>query len=175
MIRRTKLVIVASAVLLVIVLLSVYFVQNIYSNNGKTAYSTVINGLQLSVTVNETTHRQGDNIYATLTLTNVNNKNVSTDFIDSGAYFELFVYNSENKFEAAKEDSGGLFKTPIMLSPNSSINKTFNWLTDAPYYYPKEGTYQFVGLIAESSGHSIFKTAPIYITLSKELTTTPTS
>jgi len=172
--HRNKLIIVASTAFIIILLVTIYFVQNVYSNNGKTAYSSVINGLQLSIEVNETTHRQGENIYATLKLTNVNNHNVSTAFIDSGAYFELSIFDSENKFEAAKEDSGGLFKTPIMLSPNSSINKTFNWLTDAPYYYPKEGTYQFVGLIAESSGHSIFRTAPIYITLSKEITATPT-
>jgi hypothetical protein len=175
MIRTTKIVIVTISVL-VIVIMSVYFVQNfLYPNNGKTAYSTVINGLQLSVTVNETAHRQGDNIYATLMLTNVNNQNVSTAFIDQDAHFELDVYDSKNHFETATEESGGRFKTSITLTPNSNITYTMNWLTDAPYYNPPEGVYQFVGLIAKPNGQSVFRTAPLNITLTKDLTTTPTS
>jgi hypothetical protein len=174
MIKRTKLVIVISLILLLTLLTSVYFL-NIYSSNGKTAYSTVTGGLQLSITVNETSHIQGENIYATLILTNVENKNVSTAFIDSGAYFELNVYNSKNKLEAAQMASGGLFKNTITLAPNSSINDTFNWLTDAPYYNPQEGAYQFVGLITGSNHQTIFRTAPLDITLIKELTPTPTS
>jgi|WetSurMetagenome_2_1015567.scaffolds.fasta_scaffold191880_2 hypothetical protein len=172
MIRTTKLVIVAMSALLVIVLMSVYFVQNIYSNNDKNVYSSVCNGLQVCLTVNETTHRQGENIYVTLTLTNVNNQNVSTAFI-RGEHFELNIYDSKNELEAAKISGEG-FK-PITLAPKSSITETFNWLTDAPYYYPPEGVYQFVGLIADPNGQSVFRTAPLKITLIKELTTTPSS
>lgn len=174
MIQRTKIVIVASSALLVIVLVSVYFVQNLYSNNGKTVYSSVINGLQLSLTINETTHRQGENIYVTLLLTNVDNKNVSTAFIDRDASFELNIYDSKNEFEAAKIDGG--FNKPITLAPKSSIAKTFNWLTDAPYYHPPEGVYHFVGLIKEDADdYTVLGTAPLHVTLIKELVTTPTS
>jgi hypothetical protein len=171
MIRRTKLIIVTSAVLLVIVLLSVYFVQNIYSNNDKTAYSNIVNGLRLSITVNETTHRQGDNIYATLRLTNIGNQNVSTRFIDTDAIFEFDVH-SQNHIESGSSETSQ-FRLPTTLAPNGSINKTINWLTDAPYYYPPAGKYQFVGQITNSNHQTVFRTAPLKITLTT--VTTPTS
>jgi hypothetical protein len=172
--RRNKLIIVASAALIIILLVTIYLVQNVYSNNGKTAYSSVINGLQLSIAVNETIHRQGDTIFATLKLTNIDDHNVSTAFIDPTAYFELSIFDSENKLEEAAMGVQK-FNTPIELAPKDSIDYTMKWLTDARYYHPQEGAYQFVGIIRDNSFQIIFRTAPLDITLSKEITTTPTS
>ena len=72
--HKKKLVIVAFAVMLVILLLSLYYFQNIYDNtSGNTVQSSVNNdGLQVSLTLNSktTTYKQGAEIYVTVTLTN---------------------------------------------------------------------------------------------------------
>ncbi len=167
--RKNKLIILASAVLLIISLTAFYFVMNTYSTSGRTADSSVTNGLQLSLTLSAktTTYTQGQNINVTLALTNVSHQALKLSFVSSNSYFEFDVYDNKSNLVIAQENEGGLNST-VTLAPERSITENFNWLTAYRNDVAAVGVYQFVGFIfTEPNSKSVFQTVPLNVTIVK--------
>ena len=172
--RKKESVILVSAVLLVTLLLTLYFIQNTdFSTDGSIAHSSVINGFQLSLTLGAktTTYRQGVGINVTLALTNVSHQalNVSLDTPNSLSFDVRDVNNSL----IFSEDDGGKFTGNITLAPDRSINDTFNWDTGYRTYVPV-GEYKIIGFFGpEFNSTSVFQTAPLNITIVEASSPTP--
>jgi len=165
--HKKKLVIVAFAVMLVILLLSLYYIQNIYHNTaGNTVQGKVNNDLQLSMTLNANsrTFKQGSEIFVTVTLTNIGHKALNVTF-DANSYLGFDVRNSENVSVWTEEEGN---TTVVTLAPQRSVNDTFNWYT-GNYRYATQaplGVYQLVGFfVAENNFTNRFQTAPVNITI----------
>jgi hypothetical protein len=128
--HKKKLVI-AVAVMIVILLLSLYYFQNIYHDTaGNTAKSSINNDLQLSMTLDANTRifKQGSEIYVTVALTNIGHKALNVSFDNS--YLGFDVRNSENVSLWTEEGTGqGQFAGTVTLTPQRSVNDTFNWNT----------------------------------------------
>ncbi len=176
---KKKSVIVAFAVILAILLVTLYFVQNIYfSSAGSTAQSGVMDGLQVSLTLNSktTTYKQGAEIYVTVTLTNTCHK-VLTVFSHNAfnnsylynAYLGFDVRNSEND-SVWTEDGTGNHNGAVTLHPQKSVNDTFNWNTGSYLSTPQAstGVYQLVGFYETDNNliaTSRLQTVPLNITI----------
>jgi hypothetical protein len=166
--RKKESVILVSAVLLVTLLITLYFIQNTdFSTDGSIAHSSVINGFQLSLTLGAktTTYRQGVGINVTLALTNVSHQALNVSFDASYPYlsFDVRDYNNSLVFSA---DDYGKFTGNITLAPDRSINDTFNWDTGYRNMVTPFGEYQIVGFfVTEPNGTSGFQTAPLNITV----------
>jgi len=170
--RRKELAIVTLAMLLVIVLLTVYFIQNTYSSPS--THSNVINGLQLSLTLGAktTTYKQGQTLNVTLTLTNVDHQSMNVSFDIPNPYFSFDVRDNKNNLVFTAEDSGQFFNRTMTLSPERSINETFYWDTAYRNNEVPVGVYQIVGfLVTENNGTSGFQTPPLNITIVKGVST----
>jgi hypothetical protein len=176
--HRNK-IIVASAVLLVILLMTFYFVQNNYSNTGRTVYSSVVNGLQLSLTLGAKapTYIQGQVVNVTLALTNISDQALNLSFISPDAYFDFSVYDNKGNFLIGQSDEGR-FRMPIILTPGQSIKETFQWSSTGHRGWEiSDGVYQFVGIVGELNvteitGKDVFRTAPLNITVVTQPITT---
>jgi hypothetical protein len=161
-------------VLLVTLLLTLYFIQNIYySTADSTVHSSVINGLQLSLTLGAktTTYRQGADVNMTLALTNVSHQalNVSFDTPNSLS-FEVRDVNNSLVFS---EDDGGKFTGKIIFAPERSLNETYNWPTGYRNLVPV-GKYQIVGFFGpEFNSTGNFQTAPLNIIIVEASSPTP--
>lgn len=167
--HKKETVIVVSAVLLVTLLLALYFIQNISFRTD----SSVINGLQLSLTLGAktTTYKQGANINMTLALTNVSHEALNVSF-DTPNSLSIDVRDVNNSLVFA-EDDGGKFTGNMTLAPDRSIKETFNWPTGYRSFVPV-GEYQIVGFFGpEFNTTSGFQTAPLNITIVEAPSPTP--
>ncbi len=175
--NKKKLVIVAFAVILVTLFLSLYFY---YGTFGITAQSGVNDGLQVSLTLNSktTTYKQGSEIYVTVALTNTGHKDL-TVFSDNSfnnsyiynAYLGFDVRNSEN-VSIWTEFGSGNYNGNVTLAPQKSVNDTFNWNTGSYRSTPQAstGVYQLTGFYETDNNLTItsrLQTAPINITIIK--------
>ena len=145
--HKKESVIVVSAVLLVTLLLTLYFIQNIYySTAGSIVHSSVINGLQLSLTLGAktTTYRQGADINMTLALINVSHQALNVSFDTPNPYFSFDIHDYKNSLVFSANDYGK-FTGNITLAPERSINETFYWDTAYRNNQVPVGEYQIVG------------------------------
>jgi hypothetical protein len=171
--HKKELTIITFALILVTLLLSIYFMQNIYHDGAKsTTRSSVINGLQLSLTLDAktTTYKQGQVINVTVALTNVGQKAMNVSFNNSYLGFE--VRNSENV--TVWEEESPLQPTgTLILAPQKSVNDVLIWNTGSYRNQPQAsiGVYQFVGFLVigftEPNSTRSFQTAPLNITITK--------
>jgi hypothetical protein len=175
--RKKELAIIAFAVILITVLLTVYFIQNINNNTDSTTHSSVINGIQLSLTLDAktTTYKQGEVINVTVTLTNIGNKALNLSFINSYLCFD--VRNSEN-ISVYGEESPVQPNGTLTLAPQRSVSDILNWNT-GPYRYGSPasiGVYQIVGYFStDFNSTRYFQTEPLNITITNGSTPTPSS
>jgi hypothetical protein len=175
--NKKKLVIVAFAVILVTLFLSLYFY---YGTAGITAQSSVNDGLQVSLSLNSktTTYKQGSEIYVTVTLTNIGHKDL-TIFSDNSfnnsylynAFLGFDVRNSEN-VSVWTESGTGNYSGVVTLAPQKNVNETFNWNTGPYRSMPSAatGVYHFIGFYETDNNLTLtsrFQTAPINITIIK--------
>ena len=169
--HKRKLIIVAFAALLVIVLLTIYFIQNTYSSPS--THSNVINGLQLSLTLGAktTTYKQGQTLNVTLALTNVGHQSINVSFDIPNPYFSFDVRDNKNNLVFTAEDSGE-FNGTMTFGPERSIIETFYWDTAYRNNQVPVGVYQIVGfLVTENNGTSGFQTPPLNIIIVKGVST----
>ena len=176
--RKRGLAIIVFAVILVTLLLTVYFFQNINSNNANiTPHSSVINGLQLSLTLDAktTTYKQGEVINATVSLTNIGNKALNLSF--SNSYLCFDVRNSEN-ISVYGEDSPIQPNGTLTLTQQKSVSDVLSWNT-GPYRYGSPasvGGYQIVGYFStDFNSTRYFQTEPLNITITNGSTPSPSS
>jgi hypothetical protein len=172
--QRNKIIVGSAALLflLVILLMAVYYFQNISVNEGSTVHSGVVNGLQLSLTLDTKTptYIQGQIVSVTLALTNVNNQATNLSFISPDAYFDFSVYDNRSNFLIGQTDEGR-FSTPTTLSPGQSIKETFQWSSTGHRGWEiSDGVYQFVGVVrelnaTELTGRDVFRTTPLNVTV----------
>jgi hypothetical protein len=185
--HKKKSAIAVSAVLLVTLLLTLYFIQNINNSAaGNTVHSNVINGLQLSMTLNANTRvfKQGSEIYVTVTLTNTGHKaltvfsnNAFNNSYLYNAYLGFDVRNSEND-SVWTETGTGNYNGTVTLDPQKSVNDTFNWNTGSYRSTPQAstGVYQLAGFYETDTNliaTSRLQTAPLNITIVEASSPTP--
>ena len=176
--HKKELTVIAFAVILVTMLLTLYFVQNVnYTNAGNTTKSSVNNGLQLSLTLNAktTTYEQGAEIYVTVALTNMGNKALNLSFNNSYLCFD--VRNSGN-VSVYGEESPVQPNGTLTLAPQRSVSDILNWNTGPYRYTPSAstGVYQIVGYFAtDFNSTRYFQTVPLNITIINSSTPTPSS
>jgi Flp pilus assembly protein TadG len=178
--HKKKLAVLAFAVILVTLLVSLYFF-NIYGTPGNTVKSSVENdGLQVSLTLNSktTTYKQGAEIYVTVTLTNTGHKaltvfsnNAFNNSYLYDAYLGFDVRNSEND-SVWTETGTGNYNGTVTLDPQKSVNDTFNWNTGSYRSTPQAstGVYQLAGFYETDNNliaTSRLQTAPLNISIVK--------
>jgi hypothetical protein len=179
--HKKKLAIVAFAVMLIILLLSLYYFQNIYHNTaGNTVQSSVNNdGLQVSLTLNSktTTYKQGAEIYVTVTLTNTGHKALT--IFSNNAFNNSYLYNAYLGFDVRNSENvsvwgegTGNYNGAVTLDPQKSVNDTFNWNTGSYRSTPQAstGVYQLAGFYETDNNliaTSRLQTVPINITIVK--------
>jgi Intracellular proteinase inhibitor len=169
--KRRK-IIATIAALLAILLPTVYLTQNIMNSSmiaGSTVYSSISNGLQLSLTLDAktTTYAQGQNINITLRLTNVSHQTLNLSFDNPNSYFSLEVRDSNNSLVFSASDNG----QPVgneTLAPQRSVKDTFYWDTGYRNNHLPVGVYQIVGyLVTKTNGDCGFQTTPLNITINQ--------
>jgi len=163
--KEKKLVIVASAVILV-TLISFFCDNFYYSTAGNTVQSSVENGLQVFLTLDPdtTTYKQGAEVFATVTLTNIGHKALNVSFDPANTYLGLDVRNSENVSVWTEGGNSGV----LTVAPQRSVNDAFNWNTGSYYSMPQAsiGVYQLFGfLVTDNNFTSRFQTAPLNIAI----------
>jgi len=141
--------------LVVICVMGIFLCQNSNSEAvGDNTASVVENGAKLTISLDKTEFKRGENIDVNLVVQNLREEKVTFTF-SSGYQFDLVVYDQNFEVVCAWSDDKGFIEafTSLSLEPGESHNWVWNWnqmvyekLT-GEYSPINPGTYHLRGIL----------------------------
>ncbi len=162
-------------ILAVAILGTPHFVT-VSAQRSTVAVSGVMNGFQLSISIDKTQYSSGEDVNITCAITNVSNQTLNFINQNGNLSFNFQVYNSTN-YEVYSWLLGAypLVNATVSLAPNENYTQTLIWTQEADnsrgFPQAPTGAYSIIGDLGERLPYQL-QTTPLNITITMPNNTT---